>query len=204
MKENQIITIGRQFGSGGRQVGQQLAEKLGIPCYDKEVLARAAEHSGLSEKIIKNYDEKPRSIFFSSASDSYTFGVVGAGADDTIENRAMKATMQALWHIEEEGSCIIIGRAADYFLKHQENLIRVFIYAPMEFRIAEVSRRDGIPEDKARRRILQADKKRAAYYNFYTMKQWGDLQSYDICINSAMRGVEGTADILWRLVEGDC
>lgn len=200
MKENQIITIGRQYGSGGRQIGQELAKRLGIPCYDKEVMVRASKESGLSEEIIKSYDEKPRSIFFTSAADTYSFGAISTGTDDTIENRAINATVQAIWKMESEGSCVIIGRAADYFLKNQENVFKVFIYAPMEDRIREVAERDNLPPEKARRRIIQVDKKRAAYYNFYTMKQWGDIKSYDLCINSSMRGIDGTVDILEKII----
>lgn len=199
MKTNRIITIGRQFGSGGREVGQKLAQRLEIPCYDKELLQRAAKESGLSEAVIKNYDERPRSLLFTAATDPYAFGLLSAGVDESVENKALNAAMKAIWKIEKEGPCVIIGRAADYFLKNQEDALKVFVYAPLETRIKTIMEREKLSEDKARKLILQTDKRRAAYYNFYTMKQWGDMASYDVCINSEMNGIDGTVDILERI-----
>ena len=196
MKTEHVITIGRQFGSGGREIGAKLAKKLEIPVYDKEILDRAAQESGLSEAVIKTYDEKPRSLLFTAATDPYAFGMMSAGVDETVENRALNASMKAIWKIEKEGPCVIIGRGADYFLKDQENVLKVFIYAPMEDRIKAVMKREDIPEDRAKKMITQIDKKRAAYYNFYTMKRWGAMESYDICINSSCHGIDGTVDIL--------
>ena len=103
--------------------------------------------------------------------------------------------MRAIWKMEKEGPCVIIGRGADYFLKNQENALKVFIYAPLEERIQEVMRREELSEDKAKKMIAQIDKKRAAFYNFYTMKRWGAMESYDICLNSARYGIDGTVDL---------
>lgn len=199
MKTERIITIGRQFGSGGREVGIKLAEKLEIPVYDKELLERAAKESGLSEAVIKTYDEKPRSLLFTAATDPYAFGMMSAGIDESVENRAINASMKAIWKIEKEGPCIIVGRGADYFVKNQENCLKVFIYAPMEDRIRTIMERENLPEDKAKKLITQTDKKRAAYYNFYTMKQWGAMESYDVCINSSYHGIDGTVEILAQM-----
>ncbi len=199
MTTQYVITIGRQFGSGGRQIGTKLGERLGIPVYDKEILARAAKESGMSEAVIQTYDEKPRSLLFTAATDPYAFGMMSAGVDESVENRALNASMRAIWKMEKEGPCVIIGRGADYFLKNQENALKVFVYAPLEERIQEVMRREELSEDKAKKMIAQIDKKRAAFYNFYTMKRWGAMESYDICLNSARYGIDGTVDILERM-----
>lgn len=199
MKTERIITIGRQFGSGGREVGMKLAERLEIPVYDKELLERAAKESGLSEAVIKTYDEKPRSLLFTAATDPYAFGMMSAGIDESVENKAISAYMKAIWKIEKEGPCVIVGRGADYFIKNQESGLKVFVYAPLEDRIRTIMKRENLPEDKARKLINQTDKKRAAYYNFYTMKQWGAMESYDVCINSSYHGIEGTVEILAQM-----
>lgn len=196
MKTGRIITIGRQFGSGGREIGMKLGEALGIPVYDKEILERAAKESGLSPAVMHTYDERPRSLLFTAATDPYAFGMMSAGIDESVENRALSATMKTIWKIEQEGPCIIIGRGADYFLKNQDNCLKIFIYAPLADRIRTVEKRENLTEDKAKKLIAQTDKKRAAFYNFYTMKQWGAMESYDICINSSCHGIEGTVKIL--------
>ncbi len=200
MRTDKIITIGRQYGSGGLEIGKRLAERLGIPCYDREILELAARKSGLSESVMKNFDEKPRSLLFTAATDPYAFGLLGAGIDESVENKALNASMKAIWDIETNGPCVIVGRAADYFLKNSDHAIKVFIYAPLESRIKTVMERDGLTEDKAKKRIQQIDKKRAAYYNFYTMKQWGDMTSYDICIDSSKNGYDRVVDILEKVV----
>ena len=200
MRTDRIITIGRQYGSGGLEIGKRLAERLGIPCYDKEILELAAKKSGLSENVIKSYDEKPRSLIFTAATDPYAFGLLGAGIDESVENKAINASMRAIWEIEKGGPCVIVGRAADYFLKDSDSALKVFVYASMDARIQTVMERDGLPEDKAKKRIQQIDKKRAAYYNFYTMKQWGDMTSYDICIDSSRNGYDGCVDIIEKIV----
>lgn len=200
MRTDRIITIGRQYGSGGLEIGKRLAERLGVPCYDEEILELAAKKSGLSENVMKSYDEKPRSLLFTAATDPYAFGLLGAGIDESVENKAINASMRAIWEIEKEGPCVIVGRAADYFLKDSDNALKVFIYASMDTRIKTVMERDGLPEDKAKRRIAQMDKKRAAYYNFYTMKQWGEMTSYDICIDSGRNGYDGCVDIIEKIV----
>lgn len=196
MRTERIITIGRQYGSGGLEIGKRLAERLQIPCYDREILSRAAQKSGLSESVMKNYDEKPRSLLFTAATDPYAFGLLSAGIDESVENKAINASMNAIWDIEKEGPCVIVGRAADSFLKDSDNALKVFIYASMEARIKTVMERDGLTEEKAKRRIQQIDKKRAAYYNFYTMKQWGAMESYDICIDSSTNGYDKVVDLL--------
>lgn len=199
MRTDRIITIGRQYGSGGLEIGKRLAERLEIPCYDREILELAARKSGLSENVIKSYDEKPRSLLFTAATDPYAFGLLSAGIDESVENKAINASMKAIWDIESNGPCVIVGRAADYFLKDAEHALKVFIYASLDARIKTVMARDGLSEDKAKKRIQQIDKKRAAYYNFYTMKQWGDMTSYDICIDSSRNGYDKTVDILEKI-----
>ena len=136
-----IITIGRQFGSGGKEVGIRVAKELGIPFYDKELLQEAAKKSGLCEKIFENFDERPKSLLYSIAMDSYMFTLPGAGAGDSLEQQVYLATFNTIRHLAEEGPCVIIGRCADYALADNPNHLSLFIYAPMDVRIARVAKR---------------------------------------------------------------
>ena len=144
-----IITIGRQFGSGGKEIGIRVAKELGIPFYDKELLQEAAKKSGLCEKIFENFDERPKSLLYSIAMDSYMFALPGTGAGDSLEQQVYLATFNTIRHIADQGPCVIIGRCADYALAENPNHLSLFIYAPLEVRIKRVAQRQNIPEDKA-------------------------------------------------------
>lgn len=192
-----VITIGRQFGSNGREIGKRLAERLDIPFYDKEILGEAAKHSGLSENILKSLDEKHnKSFLYSLVMDPYSYGFSSSGYHTNLNQQAFQATYDTIKKIGESGPCVIVGRCADYALRHNKNLVRVFIYAPLENRIETVSKRFDLSEDKARTQINKEDKGRAAYYNYYTSKKWGDMNSYDICINSGLLDIDKTVDYL--------
>ena len=167
---NTIITIGRQFGSGGREIGIRLAKALNVPFYDKELLRKAAEKSGLCEKIFENFDERPKSLLYSIAMDSYLFSLPGAGASDSLEQKVYLATYDAIRHVADEGPCVLIGRCADYALKDRDDVINLFITAPLENRIKRVAARNGISENEAKDRIKKMDKSRASYYNYYSAK----------------------------------
>ena len=159
-----IVTIGRQFGSGGKEVGIRVAKELGIPFYDKELLQEAAKKSGLCEKVFESFDERPKSLLYSIAMDSYLFGLPGAGMGDSLEQQVYLATFNTIRQIAEEGPCVIIGRCADYALEENPNLLSLFIHAPMEARIQRVAERQAVTPEKARQMILRTDKRRAAYY----------------------------------------
>lgn len=192
-----IITIGRQFGSNGREIGHRLATKLNIPIYDKEILNDAAKSSGLSENILKSLDEKPsKSFLYSLVMDPYSYGFTSSGYQANLNQQAFQAIYDTIKKIGSEGPCVIVGRCADYALRNNPNLIRLFIYAPLEKRIEIVSNRFDLSYDKAKAQISKEDKGRASYYNYYTSKKWGALDSYDMFINSSLLSVDKTVDYI--------
>ena len=195
-----VITIGRQFGSGGKEVGIRVAKELGIPFYDKELLQEAARKSGLCEKIIENFDERPKSLLYSIAMDSYMFSLPGAGAGDSLEQQVYLATFNTIRHIAEQGPCLIIGRCADYALANNPDHLSLFIWAPMEDRIQRVARRQKVSPEEARKIIIKTDKRRASYYEYYSSKKWGAVDSYDFCINSSYLGLGRTVELIQTLV----
>ena len=196
-----IITIGRQFGSGGKEVGIRVAKELGIPFYDKELLQDAAKKSGLCEKIFENFDERPKSLLYSIAMDSYMFSLPGAGAGDSLEQQVYLATFDTIRHIAEKGPCVIIGRCADYALAENPNHLSLFIHAPMEARIQRVARRQKLTPEEARKTIIKTDKRRASYYEYYSSKKWGAVDSYDFCLDSSCLGLSGTVELIRAMVE---
>ncbi|MCR4945976.1 MAG: cytidylate kinase-like family protein [Lachnospiraceae bacterium] len=200
MEKKIIYTIGREFASGGKSIAKKLSEKLGIPYYDKELLARAARSSGIAEEIFKLQDEKPTNSFlYSLVMDTYSFGGYHAGAsflEMPLNQRVFLAQFDAIKKIAAEGSCIIVGRCADYALAEEENCINTFIYADKSYRIKRISKELELDENKAKDLINRMDKERASYYNFYTSKKWGDSRSYDICLNSEKLGIDGCVEML--------
>ncbi|MCI2058391.1 MAG: cytidylate kinase-like family protein [Oscillibacter sp.] len=195
-----VITIGRQYGSNGREIGIRLAGKYGIPFYDKELLRKAAEASGLCERLFENFDERPKSLLYSIAMDSYMFSLPGTGAADSLEQKVYLATYDAVRRIAESGPCVIIGRCADYALADRPNVLRLFIDAPMEKRIATVVERESLPPEKARALILKTDKRRASYYEYYSSQRWGSVDSYDFCLDSSILGIDGTVELIDRMI----
>ena len=197
---NTVITIGRQYGSGGRVIGKELAKRMGIPYYDKELLKAAAEKSGLCEQIMENFDERPKSLLYSIAMDSY-FSLPGTGVGDSLEHQVYLAMFNTIRNLADEGPCVIIGRCADYALAGRKNLLRLFICAPLDVRVQTVMKRHDLTEEKARSRITKTDKHRAAYYEYYSTQRWGDVDSYDYCLDSSVLGSEGTVELIEKIVE---
>ena len=197
-----IITIGRQYGSGGRQVGQKLAEELGIPYYDKEILQRAAKESGICESLFENPDEKPTSSFlYSLVMDTYSAGYATMGMQEMpMSQKVFLAQFDTIKKIAEEGPCVIVGRCADYALEELDNVVSVFVHAPLEKRIARVGEYEKIDPAAAKKMVLQNDKKRASYYNYYSNKKWGDGSTYDLCVNTGKVGIYGAAEIIKNYV----
>ena len=202
-EKNLVITIGRQYGSGGRNIGVALAEKLGVKFYDKEMLKRAAKESGICEELFESHDEKPTNSFlYSLVMDTYSLGYsAGTFSDMPINHKVFLAQFDAIKQIAEEESCVMVGRCADYALEEYENAINVFIYADMDARVRRVVRELGVTDAKAKDIISKNDKKRASYYNYYTNKEWGAAPSYDICINSAKLGEEGAVQAIIDYIE---
>ena len=202
-KTNTIITIGRQFGSGGREIGYMVAEKLDIKLYDKEMLQRAAQDSGICEELFESHDEKPSNSFlYSLVMDTYSMGYSGSTYNDMpINHKIFLAQFDAIKKIADEGSCILVGRCADYALEGYPNLLSVFIHADLDARIKRIAKKYDLTDAKAKDLIIKTNKKRASYYNYYTDKRWGDADSYDVCLDSSVLGLEGTAEAIIKLTE---
>lgn len=194
MTGNAIITIGRQFGSGGHEVGRKLAKKLGIKLYDKELLKLVAEESGICEKVLENYDEKPtNSLLYSIVMDVYpSMNYVGT----TLNQQIYQAQFDTIRKLGQGESSVIVGRGADYILRECEYLTTVFIHASMDFRIQRVAEFEKISDAKARDMILKADKKRANFYNFQTEKKWGAASSYNLSVDTSDLGIDGAVDLI--------
>ncbi len=203
MDNNYVITIGREYGSAGRQIGMALAAELGIKCYDKELLALAAKDSGLTEELFHTHDEKPTNSFlYSLVMDTYSMGYsTPSFIDMPLNQRVFMAQHDSIKKLAESESCIIVGRCADYALKNHPACITVFIKAEMDAKIKRIMRLYGYNENKARDLIVKTDKKRANYYNFYSNKKWGDSRSYDLCIDSSKLGIDGTVVMLKAYVK---
>ena len=203
MKTNTIITIGREFGSAGREIGYKVAEAFDIKLYDKEMLARAAKESGICEEIFETHDEKPTNSFlYSLVMDTYSMGYSGnTYTDMPINHKVFLAQFDAIKKIADEGPCILVGRCADYALESYKNVVSVFIHADMEARIRRIARIYDLTDAKAKDMIIKTDKKRSSYYNYYTNKKWSDAESYELCLTSSELGIEGTAKAIINYVK---
>ena len=201
---NQIYAIGREFGSGGQYVGEELAKRLGIKLYDKELLQQAAKDSGFCEEIFENHDEKPTNSFlYSLVMDTYSVNGYSTASflDMPLNHKVFLAQFETIKKIAERESCVIVGRCADYALADNPECISVFIKADLNTRIKEVSKRANITENKAKDLILKQDKQRASYYNYYTSKKWGDSKSYDLCLDSGKLGLDGCVEMILKFRE---
>lgn len=203
MSENLVITIGRQCGSGGRLIGQKLADKMGVKCYDKELLALAAKESGLCQELFETHDEKPTSSFlYSLIMDTYSVGYGSSGyMDMPINHRIFLAQFDAIKNLANKESCVIVGRCADYALADYPNMLSVFIYGNDGVKIQYLKGLYEVDEPKAKDIMIKTDKKRSSYYNYYSSKKWGDVRSYDSCVNSSILGPDGTVDIILEIAK---
>ena len=201
---NTVITIGRQFGSGGRDIGEKLASHYGIAFYDKDLLKRAAKESGICPELFENNDEKPTSSFlYNLVTDTYSFGYSSPYIEMPLSHKVFLAQFDTIKKIAQEGPCVIVGRCADYALSDFGNRISVFIYAPLEDRIKRIT--DKYPDvndpSKIKDMIIKTDKSRANYYNYYSSKKWGRADSYDLCMNSSILGIDGTVDLISDFID---
>ena len=201
-KTSSIITIGREYGSGGRQIGQEVANYFGIKCYDKELLEHAASDSGICKELFEHHDEKPTNSFlYSLVMDTYSFGYSSAGFNEMpMNHKIFLAQFEAIKKLAGEGPCVMVGRCADYALESYKNVVSVFIHADLDARIRRIARLYDLTDAKAKDRILKTDKQRSSYYNYYTNKKWSNADSYELCLNSAELGIEGTAKAIEQYV----
>jgi len=200
-----VITIGRQFGSGGREIGELIAKHYNIKCYDKELLARVARESGFCEEMIENHDERPTNSFmYNLVMDTYSFGYNSSSfVDMPISHKVFLAQFDTIKKIASEGPCVIVGRCADYALSDFPNVVNVFIQADEAAKIKRIRERfaDISTDDKARDMMYKKDKQRQSYYNYYSSKKWGRADSYDLTVNSTKLVIEGTANFIMQFVD---
>lgn len=200
---NTIITIGRQFGSAGREIGEKVAEHFGIKCYDKELLTRAAKESGFCEEMIESHDERPTNSFlYNLVMDTYSFGYNASSfMDMPISHKIFLAQFDTIKKIADEGPCVIVGRCADYALNEYKNCLHLFVYADEETKIKRIMKKYDLTQQKAKDMINKKDKQRQSYYNYYSSKKWGHADSYDLCVNSSILGIDGTVKLIIQMVE---
>lgn len=195
--ERIIISIGRQYGSGGREIGKRLAKEFNIDFYDKELITLAAKESGFSEEILKENDENHNGSFLYSL----VMGTYTGGNNLPLNHKLFLAQFDTIKKLAEEKSCVIIGRCADYALEYNPNCVKVFIHADIDSRIKRAIEEYGVSPDKVEEVIKKTDKKRESYYNFYTGKKWGLMENYDITINSSFSGIDGAVKVIADLVK---
>ena len=197
MSNTKIITIGRQFGSGGKEIGEEISKRLGVPFYDKELLKEAAKASGICEELFDSFDEKPTNSFlYSLVMDPYSLGFNSNG-ELPINHTVFLAAFDTIKKLaNDNGSCVFVGRCADYALKDTPNVLNVFIYSDIENRVKRISEKYNLTEAKAKDLIKKEDKSRASYYNYYTSKRWGEMKGYDLCINTSAFGKERTVQMI--------
>ena len=199
MAKNVIITIARQYGSGGREIGEKVAAALGIPLYDKEIITDAASKGELDSEVIAKADESAtNSLLYTLAMGSNIAGAtMHFGYKMPINDKLFILQSELIREYAKSGSCVIIGRCADYVLRESENVLRLFIYGDIEHRRDRIAERH--PEIKSSQIIdviNKTDKRRSSYYNFYTGNKWGKFDNYDMAINSSSLGIDGSAAII--------
>ncbi len=193
-----IITVGRQFGSGGRTIGKRLADDLGMEFYDKELINLASQESGISGDFFEKADEKHSGTILGAFIGGFSFNNSGFyQSNDFLSGESLfKIQSDVIRKIASEKSCVIVGRCADYILRKDPACIRIFISANERDRIKRIMGYTGASESEAKQKMQRADKMRAGYYNYYTDKVWGAAASYDLCINSSIYGEETTLEII--------
>jgi len=196
-----IISIGREFGSGGRVIGRQLADRLGIDYYDKELMALAAKESGFGQEIFERADEKHSMFSAFSQWLNESFSGVTRSENYMSNDSIFKMQAETIQQLAQRGSCVIVGRCSDYILRNDEHCLRVFLYAPLTDRIARVAKRMNLSEEKARALIETEDRRRAEYYNFYSSKTWGRASTYDLCLNVSLFGEDGVVRLIESVVK---
>lgn len=198
-----VITISREFGSGGKEIGKKLAERLGIPFYDKELLEEASKQSGICEELFHKHDETyTSSLLYSLVTGAYPISADGKFYPDMpLNHKIFLAQFDAMKSIAQKGPCVIIGRCADYILKNDFRTISFFIYADMEEKKKRISERYDLGKEKIEDFIRKTDKRRASYYNYYADKKWGVATHYNLCVSSSQLGIDKTVDLLEAYVK---
>ncbi|MDF2904824.1 MAG: hypothetical protein K0R34_145 [Herbinix sp.] len=200
---NKIITISRQFGSGGREIGAKLAKKLGIPFYDNELISRAAKESGFAEAAFENAEKKAsNSLLYSLAMGMNAYGNQDIGFTHlSLDDQLYLAQSNVIRKVAEEGPCVIVGRCADYVLRDCNNVINIFIWADIDARKKRAIEQYHMKENKAEEEILRTDRRRANYYNYHASEKWGRAENYHLALRSDYVGIESTVDCILQYLE---
>ena len=206
MSEKIIITIARQYGSGGREIGEKVAALLSIPCYDRELITMSAQNENISTEIAERADEvAANSLLYTLAVGSNSFGAAHHfGYTMPINDRLFVLQSDLIRRLAEKESCVIVGRCADYVLREHPGRLSIFVYANLEDRRARVASRHDISEGKALDLINKTDRRRASYYNFYTGSKWGRYDNYHLAINSSTFGIDETAALIADCARKKC
>ncbi len=203
-KATYVVTVGRQFGSGGREIGKLIAQGLGIDYYDKELLTEAAKSSGVNADFFEAADERTPSFFSSlwSFNTGYNSGAYFIGDTPLSDDSIYKAQSDVMRILADRGPCVIVGRTADYILHNHCKVVSVFLHASMQARVKRIIERGDCKDAKEAEAMAEKKNKlRAEYYNFYTDKKWGDAQSYDLSIDSSLFGAQETADLIIEFIK---
>lgn len=204
MEKKIIVTIGRQFGSGGRRIGKKLAELLDIAYYDKELINLASKESGICGEFFERADEKTSGGLLQAFAMGFSMNSAIFQTNDYLSNESLfQIQSDVIRKVAEEQSCVLVGRCADYILRENPDLISVFISASLEDRIGRAMEYNHVEQKNAEDFLHKADKSRASYYNYYTDKEWGAAGSYDLCINSSLYGIDATTDFIRKFIEGE-
>lgn len=190
--EKVVITIARQYGSGGRTIGEMLAEDLGIHYYDKELLKIASEESGIHEGLFARVDEKPKNtLLYRISQKVYQGQLIPPESDDFVStDNLFNYQAKVIKQLAEEEACVIIGRCADYVLQDYDNVLSVFVHAPEEYCVEQAKNKLSMSDKEIRKYIQKTDKQRAEYYKHYTGREWSDARNYDLCLDSSKLGFE--------------
>jgi cytidylate kinase len=205
MNHKIILTIGRQFGSGGREIGKKLADIFQIGYYDKELIFLAAKESGLCPEVFEKADEKASSAIGHAFSVGFSPMAFYLPYNDILSNeRLFQLQSDTIRNLAENESCVLVGRCADYILRDNPNCFSIFIHSKVEQRIQNIVKRQTVTEQEAKELIAKTDKSRSAYYNYYTNKEWGHASSYNISIDSSVLGTDETVLFIKDFVERNC
>ena len=200
---NKIITISRQFGSGGREIGAKLAAKLGIPFYDNELITRAARESGFAESAFENAEKKAtNSLLYSIAMGMNAYGNQDIGFTHlSLDDQIYLAQSNVIRKVAQEGPCVIVGRCADYVLRDMDNVVNVFIWASLDYRRKRAVELYHLKENKAEEEILKTDRRRANYYNYHANEKWGKAENYHLSVRSDYIGIDHSVDCILNYLE---
>ncbi len=191
---NKVITISREFGSGGRTVGKLVAEKLGIPCYDQEIIQKIAEESGYCQDFVAEHSE--HAAYGNWLSNAFAFRDYYG---NSIQDKIWFAQLKTIVELANKGPCVIVGRCADFILAETADCLKVFIHADEKSKAKRIVEQYGESNQAPERRLRDKDKRRAAYYQMYTDKRWGDIKNYDIALSTSALGIDTCVDIIVEL-----